>query len=61
MATSSIFENFNITDKKTAEAFVDALDASAHDAKIASYRTVNSSLTDYDDIRAFLNRRDVSA
>ena len=33
MATSSIFANFNITDKKTAEDFVAALDASAHDPK----------------------------
>lgn len=33
MATSSIFANFNITDKKTAEAFVAALDASTRDPK----------------------------
>lgn len=29
MATSSIFANFNITDSKTAENFVKALDVSA--------------------------------
>ena len=29
MATSSIFANFNITDSKKAESFVNALDSSA--------------------------------
>ena len=31
MATSSIFANFNITDSKTAENFVKALDFSAQE------------------------------
>ena len=31
MATSSIFANFNITDSKKAESFVQALDVSAKD------------------------------
>lgn len=57
MATSSIFANFNITDKKTAEAFVAALDASAHDPKREPAAPVKSPLTDHAAIRAFLAKR----
>ncbi len=57
MATSSIFANFNITDKKTAEAFVAALDASAHDPKRKPVAPVDPPLTDHAAIRAFLAKR----
>lgn len=57
MATSSIFANFNITDERTAEAFVAALDASAHDPKREPVAPVNPPLTDHAAIRAFLARR----
>ena len=57
MATSSIFANFNITDKKNAEAFVAALDASAHDPKRKPVTPLKPPLTDHAAIRAFLDRR----
>ncbi len=57
MATSSIFTNFNITDKKTAEAFVTALDASAHDPKRKPVASVKPPLTDHAAIKAFLAKR----
>lgn len=57
MATSSIFANFNITDKKNAEAFVAALDASAHDPKRKPVAPVNPPLTDHAAIKAFLAKR----
>ncbi len=57
MATSSIFANFNITDKKTAEAFVAALDASAHDPRRKPVGPVKPPLTDHAAIKAFLAKR----
>ena len=56
MATSSIFADFTIRDQKTAEAFVDALDKAAEQPEFKpthSYRKV----TDPDEIRALLDRR----
>ena len=46
MATSSIFASFNIKDKKTAEAFVDALEASAKDPKRERTTPASVRLTD---------------
>ena len=57
MATSSIFANFNITDKKTAEDFVAALDASAHDPKREPVSSEKPPLTDHAAIRAFMAKR----
>ncbi len=57
MATSSIFANFDITDKKAAEAFVSALDASAHDPKREPVAPVKPPLTDHVAIKAFLAKR----
>lgn len=58
VAISSIFANFNITDQKTAEAFVAALDASAHDPKRKPIAPVKSPLTDHAAIKAFLAKRE---
>ena len=57
MATSSIFANFNISDRKTAEAFVAALDASANDPKRKPDISLAPPLTDHAGIRAFLDKR----
>lgn len=57
MATSSIFADFHITDQKSAEAFVDALDASAHDPKRMPVAPVKPPLTDHNEIRAFFAKR----
>lgn len=57
MATSSIFANFNLSEKKAAEAFVAALDASAHDPKREPVAPVKPPLTDHAAIRTFLARR----
>jgi hypothetical protein len=57
MATSSIFANFDITDKKTAEAFVAALDASAHDPVREPSIPVKPPMTDHDEIRALMAKR----
>lgn len=57
MATSSIFANFNITDKKTAEAYVAALDASTHDPKRKPVAPVKPPLTDHAAIKEFLAKR----
>jgi hypothetical protein len=57
MATSSIFANLNITDKKTAEAFVAALDASAHEPVREPVTSVKPPLTDHAAIREFMEKR----
>lgn len=58
MATSSIFANFNITDKRNAESFGAALDASMHDPKWEPISPVNPPLTDHAAIRTFLAKRE---
>lgn len=57
MPTSSIFANFDITDQETAEAFVAALDASAHDPKREPVSPVEPPLTEHDAIKRFLAKR----
>lgn len=53
MATSSIFTNVKITDPKKAEAFINALDASANEPKKA--KTVELSLvTDLNELRRMM-------
>ena len=56
MATSSIFTNVKITDPKKAEAFINALDASANEPKKA--KTVELSLvTDLNELRRMMAKR----
>lgn len=56
MATSSIFTNVKITDPKKAEAFINALDASANEPKKA--KTVEPSLvTDLNELRRMMAKR----
>lgn len=57
MATSSILTNVRITDMKTAEAFINALEASANDPKIESSEPETPVLTDLDAIRKLLAKR----
>lgn len=57
MATSSIFASFDISDRRTAEAFVTALDASANDPKREPVASLEPPLTDHAAIRAFLDKR----
>ena len=57
MATSSIFANFDIRDKKTAENFVSALDASAHETAWQPIAHVQPPLTDKDAIRILWAKR----
>ncbi len=51
MPTSSLFTNFNITDEKTARAFVKALDASAKDPKRVPTSSVKAYVSDPEEIR----------
>lgn len=57
MATSSIFANFVINDKETAESFVRALEASANDVQRKTVCTSTSTVTDPEAIRALLLKR----
>lgn len=57
MATSSIFTSFNISDRKTAEKFVSALDASAHDPERKPTAPVSAPVTDPEAIRKFFAER----
>ena len=57
MATSSIFASFDIKDKKTAEAFVEALDQSANGPEWKPVKPVEPILTDHDAIRELFTKR----
>lgn len=57
MATSSIFAQVKITDPKKAEAFVNALDASAKDPKRKPSAPVIPTVTDLDEIRKIMSKR----
>ena len=52
MATSSIFHNFTITDKKEAERFVEVLDKAAHQPKWKPQSEVAPLVRDPERIRA---------
>lgn len=54
MATSSIFANVKITDPKKAEAFADALDASARDPERKPTVPVIPLVTNINEIRTFM-------
>ena len=58
MATSSIFARFNIKDKKTASAFVEALEKSAAGPAWKPRRPVNPPLTDPDAIRKLVEKNE---
>lgn len=57
MATSSIFANVRITDPKKAEAFVNALEASANDPKVKPSAPIIPTLTDVNAIRKLMAKR----
>lgn len=57
MATSSIFANFDIKDKKTAEAFVEALDKSANAPEWKPTKPIEPPITDHNAIRALFAHR----
>ncbi len=57
MATSSIFTNIRITDPKKAEAFAEALDASARNPERMPAAPVIPLVTDLEEIRKFMTVR----
>lgn len=57
MATSSIFANVKITDPKKAEAFINALDASANDPKKKAAAPTHAFVTDVNEIRRMMAKR----
>lgn len=57
MATSSIFASFNITDNKTLNDFLDALEASEAEQKDAPKRPGQMPVTDPEKIKAVWARR----
>ena len=57
MATSSIFANVKITDPQKVEAFVEALDASAHDPERRPTGPVAPLVSNIDEIRKFMAAR----
>lgn len=57
MATSSIFASFNITDNKTLNDFLDALEASEAEQKSAPKRPRQMPVTDPEKIKAVWARR----
>ena len=54
MATSSIFANIRITDPQQAEAFAEALDASAKEPERMPSAPVIPLVTNVDEIRKFM-------
>ena len=57
MATSSIFASFDIKDRKTAEAFAEALAQSANEPEWKPDKSVEPLLTDPDEIRKLFAKR----
>lgn len=57
MATSSIFANVKITDPKKAEAFINALDASANDPRKKAAAPAHAFVTDANEIRRMMAKR----
>lgn len=57
MATSSIFANVKITDPKKAEAFINALDASAKEPKKKMSVSEHMFVHDSDEIRRMMAKR----
>ncbi|MCM1136521.1 MAG: hypothetical protein NC400_13215 [Clostridium sp.] len=59
MATSSIFANVRITDPRQAEAFAEALDASAKGPERVPSVPVIPLITNIDEIRKFMTGEDI--
>lgn len=59
MATSSIFSNVRITDPREAEAFAEALDASAKEPERLPSAPVIPLVTNIDEIRKFMTGEDM--
>lgn len=57
MATSSILTNFTISDKNTAQAFVEALDAASREPEWKPKAPIKAPVTDHDAIKALLAKR----
>lgn len=57
MATSSIYTNVVINDPAKAEQFINALEQSSRDQERQSTTPVKSLLTDADEIRKLMARR----
>ena len=57
MATSSIFTNVKITDKKSAEMFISALEKASEAPKRVPTTKVNAPLRDKEAIRALFSKR----
>lgn len=57
MATSSIFAKVKIDNPKKAEAFIDALEASANKPKRKPSVAVKPLVTDIDEIKKFMTKR----
>ena len=56
MATSSIFANFDIKDKKTAEDFVEALDRFSNEP-IKTIKKEFQEISDFDEIKVLWTKR----
>ncbi len=61
MATSSIFTNFTITDEKTAERFLDALDKAAEQPAWKPGIPFKPPVRDHEVIRAKMAKRENNA
>ena len=57
MATSSIFTNVKITDKKSAEMFISALEKASKSPKRVTTADVNAPLRDKEAIRTLFTKR----
>ena len=57
MATSSIFANVKIADPKKAEAFVEALEASANEQDVKPSAPIIPTVTDLNVIRQLMAKR----
>jgi hypothetical protein len=58
MATSSIFTNIIIKEPSEAERFVDILEKSNHENELKSNVTVKHTLTDLDEIRKLMEKKE---
>lgn len=57
MATSSIFTNVKITDRRSAETFISALEKASKSPQRVPTTTVNAPLGDKEAIRALFAKR----
>ncbi len=57
MATSSIFAKIRISDPEKVEAFIDALEKAENRPRKKSSKSVQSLITDIDEIRKIMSKR----